>query len=63
MSKTADKAPKTEAKAPAADSAREKNINLAVSSITKQFGEGSIMRLGQRDQDEGRDALDRLARH
>jgi recombination protein RecA len=26
--------------------AREKNIDLAVSSITKQFGEGSIMRLG-----------------
>ncbi|SDR94654.1 recombinase RecA [Opitutus sp. GAS368] len=26
--------------------AREKNIELAVSSITKQFGEGSIMRLG-----------------
>ncbi|MCB1104123.1 MAG: recombinase RecA [Opitutaceae bacterium] len=25
---------------------REKNIDLAVSSITKQFGEGSIMRLG-----------------
>ncbi len=46
MSKSADKAPKTEAKAPAADTAREKNINLAVSSITKQFGEGSIMRLG-----------------
>jgi len=46
MSKTADKSAKAEAKAPAADSAREKNINLAVSSITKQFGEGSIMRLG-----------------
>jgi len=26
--------------------AREKNIDLALSSITKQFGEGSIMRLG-----------------
>ncbi|HZP59991.1 MAG TPA: recombinase RecA [Opitutaceae bacterium] len=26
--------------------ARDKNIELAVSSITKQFGEGSIMRLG-----------------
>lgn len=26
--------------------AREKNIELALSSITKQFGEGSIMRLG-----------------
>src|SRR6201986_702068 len=36
--------------APAAPTAathvREKNIELAVSSITKQFGEGSIMRLG-----------------
>lgn len=29
-----------------ANPAREKNIDLAVSSITKQFGEGSIMRLG-----------------
>jgi recombination protein RecA len=29
-----------------APAAREKNIELAVSSITKQFGEGSIMRLG-----------------
>jgi recombination protein RecA len=36
--------PKTPA-APAAH-AREKNIELALSSITKQFGEGSIMRLG-----------------
>src|SRR5215211_8451563 len=26
--------------------ARDKNIELALSSITKQFGEGSIMRLG-----------------
>jgi len=26
--------------------AREKNIELALSSITKQFGDGSIMRLG-----------------
>jgi len=35
--------------APAKDAvadARQKNIELAVSSITKQFGEGSIMRLG-----------------
>jgi recombination protein RecA len=30
----------------AASAAREKNIELALSSITKQFGEGSIMRLG-----------------
>ena len=29
-----------------ANVAREKNIELALSSITKQFGEGSIMRLG-----------------
>ncbi|MFT3783448.1 MAG: recombinase RecA [Nibricoccus sp.] len=29
-----------------ANTARDKNIDLAVSSITKQFGEGSIMRLG-----------------
>jgi recombination protein RecA len=31
---------------PVAHTAREKNIDLALSSITKQFGEGSIMRLG-----------------
>src|SRR5205085_2526655 len=30
----------------AANAARDKNIDLALSSITKQFGEGSIMRLG-----------------
>ncbi|HRI81812.1 MAG TPA: recombinase RecA [Opitutaceae bacterium] len=36
---------KSAAVAPAA-AARDKNIELAVSSITKQFGEGSIMRLG-----------------
>src|SRR4051812_45851884 len=29
----------------AASAARDKNIELALSSITKQFGEGSIMRL------------------
>ncbi len=46
MSKTADKAPKAETKAPAPDAATRKNLDLAVSSITKQFGEGSIMRLG-----------------
>ncbi|MBI2511970.1 MAG: recombinase RecA [Opitutae bacterium] len=46
MSK-ADKSPKAETKlAPAANTARDKNLELAVSSITKQFGEGSIMRLG-----------------
>src|SRR5215475_431079 len=41
---------KTEAKPSAAvataNAARDKNIELAVSSITKTFGEGSIMRLG-----------------
>jgi recombination protein RecA len=36
---------KIEVVAPVAH-AREKNIELALSSITKQFGEGSIMRLG-----------------
>ena len=30
----------------AASAARDKNVELAISSITKQFGEGSIMRLG-----------------
>ena len=41
---------KTEAPKPAAaprDSARDKAIELAVSSIEKQFGKGSIMRLGE----------------
>jgi recombination protein RecA len=38
---------KTAAAAPAPTSpARDKNIDLALSAITKQFGEGSIMRLG-----------------
>ena len=45
MSK-ADKSAKAEAKPAPVNAAREKNIDLAVSSITKQFGEGSIMRLG-----------------
>jgi recombination protein RecA len=39
------KAADTKPSAPAAH-ARDKNIELALSSITKQFGEGSIMRLG-----------------
>ena len=34
-------APKT-----AANDARDRNLDLALSSITKQFGEGAIMRLG-----------------
>ncbi len=38
---------KTDAATPATlDAAARKNLDLAVSSITKQFGEGSIMRLG-----------------
>ncbi|HVU18853.1 MAG TPA: recombinase RecA [Candidatus Didemnitutus sp.] len=44
MSKTAEKA--KPAAAPAPESAARKNVDLAVSAITKQFGEGSIMRLG-----------------
>lgn len=40
MAKTA-----TPAKSPAED-ARQKNLDLALSSITKQFGEGAVMRLG-----------------
>jgi len=39
------KAADTKPASPAAH-ARDKNIELALSSITKQFGEGSIMRLG-----------------
>lgn len=48
MSSKADKSAKAEPKSAviAATVAREKNLDLAVSSITKQFGEGSIMRLG-----------------
>jgi recombination protein RecA len=38
---------KTASASPAVrDSARDKNIDLALSAITKQFGDGSIMRLG-----------------
>ncbi len=48
MSKAAPAAAKPAASAAlaAASAARDKNIELALSSITKQFGEGSIMRLG-----------------
>ena len=49
MSKAAPAPAKTAPAAAAlatATAAKEKNIELAVSSITKQFGEGSIMRLG-----------------
>jgi recombination protein RecA len=45
MSKAAP-AKTTPAAASTAVVAREKNIDLALSAITKQFGEGSIMRLG-----------------
>jgi recombination protein RecA len=44
MSKAAPAKTASSALAPAY--ARDKNIDLALSSITKQFGEGSIMRLG-----------------
>lgn len=41
-------APAKSASVPVSDTAaaRDKNLDLAVSAITKQFGEGSIMRLG-----------------
>ena len=45
MSKAAPANTTSAAVAPVAH-AREKNIELALSSITKQFGDGSIMRLG-----------------
>ena len=45
MSKAAPANTASAAVAPVAH-AREKNIELALSSITKQFGDGSIMRLG-----------------
>jgi recombination protein RecA len=45
MSKPAP-APKPATTPTPATVARDKNLELAVSSITKQFGEGSIMRLG-----------------
>lgn len=37
---------KTTAAAPANEIAARQNVDLAISAITKQFGEGSIMRLG-----------------
>ncbi len=45
MSKAASAPAKSAALTPATH-ARDKNIDLALSAITKQFGEGSIMRLG-----------------
>ena len=47
MSKAAPaKAPETKPASSPAAHVREKNIELALSSISKEFGEGSIMRLG-----------------
>jgi len=46
MSKPVATAKNAPAAVQAADTAARKNIELAVSAITKQFGEGSIMRLG-----------------
>jgi len=46
MSKPVATAKNSPAAVQAADTAARKNIELAVSAITKQFGEGSIMRLG-----------------
>ena len=43
---TKSAAPAAKGKPDVASHVREKNIELALSSITKQFGEGSIMRLG-----------------
>ena len=42
----ADLKPGATAAERSADPARAKNIEMAVSAITKEFGEGSIMRLG-----------------
>ncbi len=47
MSKSAPaKAPESKSAPSPAAHVREKNIELALSSIAKEFGEGSIMRLG-----------------
>ena len=46
MSKAAPAKVAAASSAPAVASPDRKNLDLAVSSITKQFGEGSIMRLG-----------------
>jgi len=48
MSKSApaDRTKTAASSAHAPDSEARKNIDLALSAITKQFGEGSIMRLG-----------------
>src|SRR4051812_13282418 len=46
MSKAAPAKVSNGAVAPVATHVRDKNVELALSSISKQFGEGSIMRLG-----------------
>jgi recombination protein RecA len=46
MSKSAARTESAEKSKPSSSAARDKNIELALSAITKQFGEGSIMRLG-----------------
>ena len=46
MSKAAPAKASAAPAAAAANPARDKNLELAISSISKQFGEGSIMRLG-----------------
>ncbi|HEY0946090.1 MAG TPA: recombinase RecA [Opitutaceae bacterium] len=47
MSKAAPVKAAPASAAPSVDVGARKNLDLAVSSITKQFGEGSIMRLGE----------------
>ena len=39
--------PKTSADKPAADEGKLKALGLAMEQITKQFGDGSIMKLGE----------------
>ena len=39
--------PKTSADKPAADDGKLKTLGLAMEQITKQFGDGSIMKLGE----------------
>lgn len=46
MAKASSKNAPAKSSAELSATGREKNIDLAVSAITKQFGEGSIMRLG-----------------
>ena len=41
---------------------REKALDMALAQIDKQFGKGSIMKLGEQDQHRGRGDLDRCIR-